>query len=99
MFARLHDLLGTEQDDRWLVAALTGLGALLRFATLGRAPADIDESWTWYLVYLAQSGRGFWKALALGVEGPLFAAMNLAIGTRWEPSLLAFRVPQAVFGT
>jgi hypothetical protein len=85
--------------DRWLVAGITALGALLRFACLSRAPADIDESWTWYFVHLARSGRGFWQTLLIGIDGPLFGSMNLLIGAVWGSSLLALRLPQAVFGT
>jgi hypothetical protein len=85
--------------ERWALAGITAMGALLRFAWLSRAPADVDEAWTWYFVHLARSGRGFWQALGIGIDGPLFAAMNLFLGGVWGPSLATFRIPQAAFGT
>jgi len=80
---------------------LTLVAAILRFVRLGVAPADLDETWSWYTVYLIRSGRGFRETLSVGLDGALFVAGNLGVAAvaGGDPPLVGLRLPPAIAGT
>jgi hypothetical protein len=84
------------------LAIVTLIAALPRFVALGRAPFDIDETWTWYSVHLVESGRSAWQVLLVGLDGPLFLASNLAVAAVFGAeglSGIALRLLPALAGT
>jgi hypothetical protein len=81
------------------VAALTLLAVTMRLPFLFRAPADLDETWSWYFVELVRSGRGLLETFLIGLDGPLYVGLDLLIAAVTGNALPALRVPAAVFGT
>ena len=81
------------------VGALTLLAALLRFPFLFRAPADIDETWSWYFIELVRSGHGLLDVFRIGLDGPLYVGLDVLIAATTAEVLPGLRVAAAVFGT
>jgi len=75
------------------------LAALMRFPALSASPLSVDETWTWYVT--AEIGRtgDFWRTTALGVDAPLFVALNALVARVAGLSVLGLRAPPALFGT
>jgi len=80
---------------------LTLVAAIPRLVRLGAAPADLDETWSWYTIHLIRSGRGFWQALSVGLDGPLFVAGDLGVAAvaGGDPPLVGLRLLPAIAGT
>ena len=74
------------------------VACLTRFPALSASPLSVDETWTWYVT--AEIGRTgqFWRTTALGVDGPLFVAVNALVARGAGLSVLGLRAPQALFG-
>jgi hypothetical protein len=82
------------------LAVLLVVAAVPRFAWLTRPYATFDETWSWYLVDLIHRAGAFWHPVGIGMDAPLFVAVNLAT-TRWlgHETIAPLRFPPAVFGT
>lgn len=74
------------------------LACLTRFPALSRSPLSVDETWTWYVT--AEIGRtgDFWRTTTLGVDAPLFVAVNALVARAAGLSVLGLRAPPALFG-
>lgn len=74
------------------------LACLARFPALSASPLSVDETWTWYVTAEIQRTGHFWRTSALGVDAPLFVAVNALVARVAGLSVLGLRAPQALFG-
>lgn len=84
-----------ERHGLFLCAALA---CLTRFPALSAAPLSVDETWTWYVTAEIRRTGHFWRTTALGVDAPLFVAINALVARSAGLSVLGLRAPQALFG-
>src|SRR6266571_5086795 len=85
-----------ERHGLFLCAALA---CLTRFPALSTPPLSVDETWTWYVTAEIRRTGLFWRTTALGVDAPLFVAINALVARLAGLSVLGLRAPQALFGT
>ena len=80
------------------MGVLLALSSLTRLLSLTSAQADFDETVSWYHIESVLLGHGFWDTFAIGVDAPLYPAINLAVIAVLGTSVDALRVPSALFG-
>ncbi len=84
----------------WLIAALLALvAAIPRFAWLTSPLPGLDETWSWYHVGLMLAAGDYWKQAGIGMDAPLFSAINLGMARTLGHDVWPMRLPPAVFGT
>src|SRR5881398_3573893 len=74
------------------------LACLARFPALSTPPLSVDETWTWYVTAEIRRTGDFWRTTALGVDAPLFVAINALVARGAGLSVLGVRAPPALFG-
>jgi 4-amino-4-deoxy-L-arabinose transferase-like glycosyltransferase len=84
--------------ERHAILVLLVVACLARFTYLGHAEPDIDESWSWFFVHRVLSEGEFWKNLAVSLDTPLFAGLNVWLARSFGLSILVLRLPPALFG-
>lgn len=72
------------------------LACAARLPALGLAPLSLDEAWTWYRTDEILRLGGLWRAV--GVDAPLFGALNVLVAKIAGLSVLGLRGTQALFG-
>ena len=72
------------------------LACAARLPALGLAPLSLDEAWAWYRTDQMVRIGGFWRTL--GVDAPLFGAVNVLVAKIAGLSVLGLRGTQALFG-
>ena len=80
------------------VVVLTVVAAALRLPFVLRPPADVDETWSWYFIELLREGRGLQETFLVGLDGPLYVGLQLAIASCTEDWLSGLRIASALFG-
>jgi hypothetical protein len=86
--------------DRRLFLALLVIGAAVpRFAWIAAPSPALDETWSWYHIQLMLAAHDYWKPLGIGIDAPLFPAINLAMAKWIANDVWPMRLPPAVFGT
>ena len=89
-----------SENRRWLFAALLAIvAAVPRFAWIATPSPALDETWSWYHVQLMLAAGDYWKPLGIGIDAPLFPAINLAMARVVANDVWPMRLPAAVFGT
>ena len=82
--------------ERHGLALSLALACAARVPGLGRAPLSLDEAWTWQRTDEIVRIGGLWRTL--GLDAPLFGAINVLVAKIAGLSVLGLRGTQALFG-
>lgn len=85
--------------QRLFLGLLVLVAALPRFAWIATPSPALDETWSWYHIQLMLAAHDYWKPLGIGIDAPLFPAINLAMAHLVANDVWSMRLPAAVFGT
>lgn len=90
--------------QRWPAAVrhpltwLTVVSAVARLACIRRSEVDFDETASWFYGEMIADGRGFWNTLTLGIDAPLYPALNWPFTQFSGNTIAVLRLPSALFG-
>ena len=81
--------------DRHALWLWTVVAALVRLPLLWQSDLTIDETWTWYLTDQVLKTGDFLRSLGLGVDAPLYVAINSWVAHAFGLSATVLRWPPA----